>query len=85
MAKVARQYGISHRTATNHLHLAGVKIRLQKTGLPEAEVANAVALREQGWTYKAIGERYGCSHTAVREAIRRASSENDPQLGPAPK
>lgn len=71
VAGVARKYRVSVETASRWLRVSGVQTRRQEVGIPAEEVADARVLREAGWTLQAIGERYGCSRTAVANALRR--------------
>lgn len=68
---VARKYGIDPQTALNHLRRRNVPVRPRPIGIPDAELAQAQALRDAGWTLKAIGERCGCTTTGVSKALKR--------------
>lgn len=56
-------------TATLWLNRSGVNVRPNKVGISPDRVLEAVDLRENGWSWKKLGDRYGCSHTAARRAI----------------
>lgn len=56
-------------TATGWLTKEGISIRPNNTGIPPDRLLEAVRLREDGWSWKKLGARYGCSHTAARRAI----------------
>jgi hypothetical protein len=40
--------------------------------LTAADVAEARRLREQGWSYRQIGEKFGVSREAVRQRLLRS-------------
>jgi hypothetical protein len=68
---VAKKHGVRHETARRHLVLAGVTIRPLKIGIPKDELVVAWQLRQDGWTYKAIGEKYGISRTAATKVLAK--------------
>ena len=71
MAAVARIHNVHVDTVRRHLMLANAPILVPTPGIPDKELKNAKALRDAGWTLKAIGAKYGCSHTAVSNALKR--------------
>ncbi|MEO6471980.1 MAG: hypothetical protein ABIR57_08695 [Aeromicrobium sp.] len=68
---VGRKNQVDDQTVLRHLAKRGIKTRKQKIGIPTDELANAKALRDAGWTFNAIAEKYGCSNSAVMKALRR--------------
>ena len=66
---VAQEYRVDHDTARRHLLLAGLVLRPRKTGIPPSEREHAQLLRVQGWSWVKIGQAYGCSRTAARNAV----------------
>ena len=71
LGAVARKHGVHINTVQRHVTKAGLEIRLQTPGIPDDELRNAKSLRDAGWSYQAIGDNYGCSHTAVGNALKR--------------
>jgi uncharacterized protein YjcR len=68
---IGRKYGVDPQTVSDHLKRRGVEVRQQSIGVPDSELATVQALRHDGWTLARIGEKYGCSGTAVSNAIKR--------------
>jgi len=71
VSALTRKYRIRHETAVRWLKINGVTIRPNRVGVPKERLAKAVALRNQGWSWYQLGRHYGCSHTAVRNALLR--------------
>jgi DNA-binding transcriptional regulator LsrR (DeoR family) len=72
--RLARKYGVSSSTVLTRLRTAGVELDIAQTtsakhGLITDEMAR---LRESGWTYKAIGAKYGVTRQAVKMRLDRA-------------
>jgi hypothetical protein len=68
---VAKRHGVRHETARRHLVRSGVAIRPMKIGIPKSDLRVAYQLRQDRWTLDAIGEKYGCSRTAVANALTK--------------
>lgn len=71
---VASKHHVHPHTATRWLTKSGISIRPNKIGIPPNNLMEAVNLREAGWSWKKLGTRYGCSHTAARRAILKHSA-----------
>lgn len=69
VTQVARKHHVHPDTATKWLTKSGVMIRPNKIGIPSNHLPEAVTLRQAGWSWKKLGVRYGCSHTAARRAV----------------
>ena len=78
LQQIATSAGVSLQTVWSHLQKQGVPMRprgnvrgtkLSRKGRPSWH-AEAVALRAQGLTLKAIGQRFGVSFQAVHQALR---------------
>jgi hypothetical protein len=46
-------------------------MRPMKIGIAKSELANACALRAQGWSYAQIGAYYGCSRQVVAKMLQK--------------
>jgi hypothetical protein len=67
---LARVHGISENGLRGHLTRCGIAIRpLGK--VTEDAVAEMARLRVAGWTYKAIGERFGITRSAVSLRLKK--------------
>ncbi|GAA1549176.1 hypothetical protein GCM10009788_58800 [Nocardioides humi] len=69
------KYNVRHETVSRWLAVNGVAVRPAPAGMPCGKLVEARALREAGWTWKRLGERYGCSHTAARKAVLNLSED----------
>lgn len=67
---LAVRYGVSETGVLCHLHRAGANVR-PRGKLSEDDVVLAQELREAGWTYRAIGDRFGVSRTAIKLRLDR--------------
>lgn len=56
---LARQYGVSENGILALLKRSGIELRPPVVKVTADEVVEMLQLRSQGWTYRAIGERYG--------------------------
>ena len=75
---LARRYGLSHAAMGNLLR--GESYRdaggpVGSLGQPRGrvDVAEARRLKAEGWTYRALGERYGVSHARVWSLLCKAA------------
>lgn len=68
-SQVADKYGVSLTTVLDRLRKAGVTRPLGKV-TPE-DVVEMARLRQAGWTYREIGERYGVTRHAVAMRLSR--------------
>ncbi|WP_129670194.1 helix-turn-helix domain-containing protein [Phytoactinopolyspora endophytica] len=68
--ELAVKFGIERRTASAHLRRRGVPMR--QRGLSPAQKDQARALREQGWSYGRIGDKFGIDAATARYHILRA-------------
>jgi hypothetical protein len=67
---LSRRYGVSENAVLAHLKRVGVPIRpFGKVTLDD--VADMYRLRASGWTYRAIGIRFGITRTGVSSRLRR--------------
>jgi hypothetical protein len=63
-------HGVSENGLRSHLARSGITIRpLGKVTV--ADVADMAQLRATGWTYKAIGEKYCITRTAVSHRLKK--------------
>lgn len=70
---LSRKYGIAENTVLERLKAAGVEIRPQ--GVLDADaVTEMTALRADGWTLRALGERYGMTRQTVAVHLRKTES-----------
>jgi hypothetical protein len=67
---LARRYGLSENGVLAEVKRSGVELR-PPGKLTEVDVAEMARLRAAGWTYRAIGQRFGVSRTAATARLRR--------------
>ena len=67
---LARQYGLSETTMLDWLRRQGAAIRTYGTLAPQA-TPEMVRLRQDGWSLRQIGEKYGVTRQAVAMRLRR--------------
>ena len=68
---LSRKYGIAENTVLARLKSAGVNVRRQ--GCLDADIVEEMAsLRADGWTLKALGEKYGVTRQTVAVRLRTA-------------
>jgi len=66
---LSRRYGVSENAVLAHLKRVGVPIRPPgKVSLDD--LAEMDRLRANGWTYRAIGERFGITRSAASFRLR---------------
>lgn len=66
---LSRKYGIAENTVLARLKEAGVQVLPQ--GFVDAEAFEEMAaLRAEGWTLKALGQRYGITRQTVASRLR---------------
>ena len=66
---LARRYGVSENSVLAQLKRSGVKLR--PPGKVSADdVTEMARLRHEGWTYTAIGEKFGITRTAVSRRLQ---------------
>lgn len=66
-----KKHGVCEETVLRWLNMHGVAVRPQKVCLSTKHLAEARALRAEGWSYRRIGAHFGCSHESVRKILRR--------------
>lgn len=71
--RLSRKYGIAENTVLERLKAAGVEICPQRF-LDADALTEMTALRADGWTLRALGERYGMTRQTVAVRIRKAES-----------
>jgi DNA-directed RNA polymerase specialized sigma24 family protein len=72
----ARKYGVNTQTVLNQLKKRGILSRPNPGPVIAGQnLKEALVLRAEGWTYAAIGEKYGVSRIAVTNAFKRANVE----------
>ncbi len=64
---LARRYGISENGVLAHLERSGLPRRHGK--VTDEEVEEMALLREAGWTYRRIGEKYGLTRRSVSRRL----------------
>ena len=67
--ELGRSFGIARQTVSEHLHRRGVPMR--RRGLDEAQRPEVLRLRDEGWSLKRLGERFGVDASTVRNALLR--------------
>jgi site-specific DNA recombinase len=67
LAELGDRFGIDRRTVSVILKRHGVRMR--QRGLSPEQVAEAVRLREAGWSLAGIGARLGVGATTVRRRL----------------
>lgn len=70
---LSRKYGVAENTVLVHLKASGVELRPRGKLTPE-EAEELVRLRQDGWTLRALAERYGVSRAAVSSRLSRRSA-----------
>ncbi|MGL5823495.1 MAG: hypothetical protein ACRCYU_01325 [Nocardioides sp.] len=71
---LAVSHGLSENGVLALLKRQGVMLRPPGKVTP-ADVREMARLRERGWTYRAIGERFGVTRVAVKRRIRQLAVE----------
>lgn len=66
---LSRKYGIGESTVLARLKEAGVAVRPQGYIDPDA-LREMTSLRAEGWTLRALGERYGVTRQTVAARLR---------------
>jgi Mor family transcriptional regulator len=66
---LSRKYGIAENTVLARLKEAGVEVRTQGF-LDPAALDEMVALRAEGWTLKALGQKYRMTRQTVASRLR---------------
>jgi hypothetical protein len=75
---VARRYHVRFETARRWLTKVDIPVRPIKIGIPPESAGEAVALRQTGWSWKQLGQHFGCSHTSARRAVLTYYATTDP-------
>lgn len=70
MKQLAAEFTLHRTTVAAHLKQAAVKLRRQ--GLTDTDVAVALALHQEGWSYKRLGEKFACDAETVRQRLKSA-------------
>lgn len=65
-------HGINRRTVADLLRSNGVTLRYRR--LTEAQLTEAEDLRNEGWSYVRLGERFSVDQSTVWSALRRRST-----------
>ncbi|GAA3579841.1 hypothetical protein GCM10022197_41840 [Microlunatus spumicola] len=75
-AQVGRRLGYSATYLARRFKSAGIQARPEgrplATPAPSVDLDELIRLREEGWTYPRLGERYGLSDDAARTRYLRA-------------
>ena len=66
---MALRFGLHRTTVAGWLREAGVELRRQ--GLSAVEMPEVIRLYAEGWSCVRLGERFGCDHETVRQALKR--------------
>lgn len=74
---LAQKYGVSENAVLAQLRRAGVELRSSGKVTPD-DVVEMRRLRQEGWTYQAIGEKFGVTRMAVK---RRLGQSEPPTAG----
>ncbi|HEY1134070.1 MAG TPA: hypothetical protein VGE77_05795 [Nocardioides sp.] len=61
IASLCQKYGIRHETVRRWLDVNGVELRTPKIGIPKDQIEEAVRLHAEGWGWKRLAKRYGCT------------------------
>ena len=69
--ELGRQFGIARQTVSEHLHRHGVPMRMR--GLDDALRSEITRLRDEGWSLKRLGDRFGVDASTVRNFLLRAT------------
>ena len=78
IGQLSRHYSIRHETTARWLKVNGISIRPAKsTGIPADQLPEAARLHADGWSYRKIGQHYGCSDTTVRKLLKRYGHRAD--------
>jgi transcriptional regulator with XRE-family HTH domain len=67
-AQIASAYGIHVQTVRRHLAKAGIPTR--RSPLSGDQLEEAKRLRADGWSLRALGDRYAVAHTTVARLIQ---------------
>lgn len=71
--RLARKYGVSDSTVLARLRAAGVEIRPRKDVERSLQTDEMRRLRDQGWTLRDIGEKFGVTRQAVAMRLNRTA------------
>lgn len=69
---LAREYGVPESTMRNFFRRAQIQMRPLGKVTPQ-EVEQMVSLRERGWTYEAIGKKFGVTRVAVKRRLGQST------------
>lgn len=81
IAEVARGSGMAWATARQILQadvVASGRSLVTWNEMTDQQVCEAAHLRAEGWTYVAIGERFGVSRTAVARRVKTYAASHGP-------
>lgn len=67
--RLSRKYGIGENTVLSRLGEAGVDVHPQGYFAPDM-LGEMASLRAEGWTLKALGEKYGVTRQTVAARLR---------------
>ena len=82
--KLAAKYTIRHETVSRWLQVNNVTLRPTKAaGIPKDRLAEAQTLRTAGWSYRKIGNHFGCSDTIARKTLLRLAAQDRDETPPA--
>jgi lambda repressor-like predicted transcriptional regulator len=79
MRELADRFGVHKHTISECLKRMGVPLRRQ--GLRDEDVEEAAQLYAEGWSLARLGQKYGCAHSSVRNALLRHGYQLRPRLG----
>ncbi|MCL2483549.1 MAG: helix-turn-helix domain-containing protein [Propionibacteriaceae bacterium] len=69
--ELGRQFGIARQTVSGHLYRHGVPMRMR--GLDDALRSEITRLRDEDWSLKRLGDRFGVDASTVRNFLLRAT------------
>ena len=69
--QVAAALGIHVQTVRQHLRRAGVVVRTTRTVLSDSDLAEALAMANDGASLRALGRRFGVAHTTMARVLER--------------
>lgn len=69
---LAKKYGIHSQTVLDHLKRAGIDSRKNRVKISAEQLPEVQRLRQQGWTWARIGEKYDCTAMTAYNAYKRA-------------
>ncbi|MCL2467833.1 MAG: hypothetical protein FWF02_04470 [Micrococcales bacterium] len=68
--ELGAQFGVGRQTVSVHLRRRGVTMRMG--GVLPADCPELLRLRDQGWSFARLGERFGVDPDTARRVVRLA-------------